>query len=106
MFEPVPSGNQRSNYIREIEEEKYESCGLCVRLCPMNALEIKDKKVIFNPDCCIGCGVCFHKCPTGAIYLKHRHKDQKFLKDLREQAYRLLKERGNKPLEIFKKHSL
>ena len=68
----VPRGHQPSNYIREADEEKCTGCGVCVRSCPMNALELEDKKVIFNPDRCIGCGACARTCEelrVGAIIL-------------------------------------
>ena len=102
---PEIVGHQRSNYIRDIDNEKCIGCGLCVKRCPMKALELEDKKVVFKPDLCIGCGVCVHKCPEEAIFLIKRDEEQTFPKDPREQVYLFLKERGHDPAEIFRKNS-
>ncbi|MFX1324840.1 MAG: 4Fe-4S binding protein, partial [Promethearchaeota archaeon] len=102
----VPRGHQPSNYIREVNEKNCIMCGLCARLCPMNALKVNDKNLIFDPNRCIGCGICAHKCKHGAAYLIHRDGEQDFPKDPREQAIRFLKERGMNPNEIFKKNLL
>jgi len=100
----LPRGHQPSSYIREMDEEKCIGCGVCVRRCPMNALELKDKKVIFTPERCIGCGVCINKCPQDASCLEYRGENQDYPKNPRETAERFLKERGKEPMEVFKKN--
>jgi len=61
--------------------EKCQGCGLCVKRCPMNALNLvshpaannKSGKVAASiPDLCIGCGICAYKCPSGSLTLKSR----------------------------------
>lgn len=42
------------------------NCGLCVRLCPMGAIEPKDVRRYIN--ICIKCGACIKGCPKGARY--------------------------------------
>jgi len=102
----IPRGHQPSNYIREINEDECIGCGVCVNRCPMNALELKDKKVIFEPERCIGCGVCVYKCNQDAIYLVHREKEENIPKNGTEQVIRYFTERGQDPSEAFKKNSL
>jgi electron transport complex protein RnfB len=100
-----PKGHQPSNYIREMDEEKCKACGVCVKFCPMNALELKDEKVLYNPDLCIGCGVCVHKCPNDACWLVKREDEQDIPENPREEVVRMLKERGLNPAEVFEKNA-
>lgn len=70
-----------SNYILEISPESCKACGLCVKRCPMDAIQLKysdkagnkfSKAAALDPDLCLGCGVCAHKCPTGSLTLVQR----------------------------------
>lgn len=100
----IPRGHQKSNYLRAIREEDCIGCGVCVKSCPMNALELEDKKVIFEAERCLGCGVCVHKCKQNATYLKHREVEQDIPKDGREQVTRYLTERGLDHNESFRRN--
>ena len=52
----------------EINADKCKSCGLCQKVCPVNAIEgeARDKRVI-NQEKCIKCGTCLASCPFKAI---------------------------------------
>ena len=39
------------------------SCGKCVTTCPTNALEIENKKVLWNKEKCVNCDACIKTCP-------------------------------------------
>ena len=41
-------------------------CGLCRRVCPYGAVEIREKKAFFL-EFCTSCGSCLEVCPTGAL---------------------------------------
>ncbi len=49
----------------------YSCLGLgdCIKMCPFDALELKDNLVIVNGLRCIGCGKCTHACPRGLLEL-------------------------------------
>jgi heterodisulfide reductase subunit A len=53
--------------------EKCKACGLCVKVCPYNALTLnKDQKRIeIIEAACGGCGTCAAECPFGALTQKH-----------------------------------
>jgi len=56
-----------------IIEEKCTGCGLCIRACPFDALEIVDKKAVVNEKCTL-CGLCVGSCRFEAIVLPERDR--------------------------------
>ncbi len=72
----------------EIIKEKCDLSYSCVRVCPVNAIEVKINKDYARiiPERCIGCGSCTSVCPQDAI---------RFL-DSKEQTKKLLKEKSKK----------
>ena len=73
--------HDKSNYLVKTDPETCKACGLCVRRCPMDALQMKfstkapnkyHKAVVLNEDLCIGCGVCVHKCKQKSIVLERK----------------------------------
>ncbi len=38
-------------------------CGLCVAICPVNAIDYSNGKFAINQEFCINCGICFACCP-------------------------------------------
>ena len=54
----------------EVNSEKCFSCGSCVALCPVEAIQLtKDSTVEFNKEKCLGntCSICVDACPARAI---------------------------------------
>ncbi|MBI4596479.1 MAG: 4Fe-4S binding protein [Candidatus Tectomicrobia bacterium] len=93
----VQKSFQPSNYMVEMDTESCKGCGLCVKRCPMGALELVEKLLRLKPDLCIGCGVCAYKCPTQSLGLVHREKEQDFPLNGRDWIYRMGMERGRDP---------
>ena len=52
----------------KIDENKCDACGSCVEVCPVEAIELKDKAKV-KEDECIDCGTCVDECPNEAIEL-------------------------------------
>jgi len=52
-----------------LDQEKCTGCGICVDVCPVNAITLNDIAEI-DKDTCTGCGICLNVCPTQAISLK------------------------------------
>jgi NAD-dependent dihydropyrimidine dehydrogenase PreA subunit len=51
-----------------IDYELCTGCGDCVLVCPVEALALQDKHVVFaHPEDCQYCGDCEELCPAGAI---------------------------------------
>ncbi len=53
----------------EINENKCGLCGLCLKICPYNAITIELDKISVDKFKCKGCGTCASICPTNAIDL-------------------------------------
>jgi len=53
----------------EIDENKCGLCGLCLKICPYNAITMEADKVSIDKFKCKGCGTCVSICPTNAIDL-------------------------------------
>lgn len=45
------------------------ACGLCVDVCPVEAIKVDDVAVI-DPDECTDCGTCVDECPQECIKLE------------------------------------
>lgn len=68
----------------EVNRDRCDACGMCVKACPVNAIEIKEfetrggtvLKADVNKALCLGCGVCSATCPKAAIVVKGFTFDQ------------------------------
>lgn len=70
MLHPV----QTTAFIPKVNIESCTSCGRCVKVCPIGALEKTDTGVKVNEDICLGCGVCVRSCFKKSMHLESREK--------------------------------
>ncbi len=70
-----------SNYVVHVTPDTCKACGLCIKRCPMDAIQLvysqrasnKYRKAVkVNTELCIGCGVCVYKCKSKSIILKRK----------------------------------
>ena len=68
--------------ISEVHPEKCSGCGICVPLCPYDAIALREwgghSRANIEMSACKGCGVCTSACPSGAIVLHGYEEDQIF----------------------------
>ena len=88
-----------SNYRVTVNQSTCVGCGLCIKRCPMEALNLLDEPSVkgrktavtdkdgkqreianktgkvakLNPERCIGCGVCVYKCLSQSLMLTRNH---------------------------------
>ena len=48
-------------------EDSCIGCGLCAKLCPDSAIELRDKRPVWVKERCVICLSCLHHCPRFAI---------------------------------------
>lgn len=53
------------------DEESCMHCGMCVAMCPVDALSVaaKTRMVLFDEDKCSACGMCVRICPVRAMFV-------------------------------------
>lgn len=85
-------------FIRETEAGKCTGCGVCVEVCPVEALIMKDEIAVIEADWCIGCGVCIGKCSSQAarIVIRPDKRDEKPAINFQKLHETILEEKGLK----------
>ena len=51
----------------KVDSELCTGCGVCIDICPTNAIVLKDEKAFIMNDLCRNCKKCVRACPSEAI---------------------------------------
>jgi heterodisulfide reductase subunit A len=60
----------------EVDNNVCVGCGICVPMCPFQALSMEGDKLNIIKALCKGCGTCSVACPTGALQQSHFKNEQ------------------------------
>ena len=71
---------EKEGVVAVVNEASCVACQNCIRVCPYNAIELKDictrggevirRVASVNPGLCTGCGTCTPSCPSRSIELQ------------------------------------
>jgi heterodisulfide reductase subunit A len=62
--------------VAKVSNNLCTGCGMCVAVCPYDALALKDAKAVVNEVLCEGCGTCTATCLRSAIQVKNLTQHQ------------------------------
>ena len=51
----------------QVDTEKCTGCGICVDVCPVEAIKLENDKAKIDNDTCMDCGACIGECPNDAL---------------------------------------
>ena len=54
----------------QVNENQCTGCSRCMKVCPTEAIRIREGIAQISESRCIDCGKCFKVCPTRAVYVK------------------------------------
>lgn len=77
---PRPLDFWAANYFAVLDPDKCTLCGLCAKMCQVDAIAVKKKnkkikEIQLNVKKCIGCGNCVAACKFGALSLVKKDKE-------------------------------
>jgi uncharacterized Fe-S center protein len=75
--------------------DRCTGCGECEIICPVKAIQIKNKKSVLDSSKCTGCASCLAACPTMAMFIDIKAGDE-VQEKMVEYSYAVLKEKKGK----------
>ena len=64
------------NELAVVDSQKCSGCGICVRICPVEAIRLKKRGkkhlAVIEESACLDCKLCFTRCPEYAIGMVRR----------------------------------
>jgi len=58
--------------LAKVDPDNCIGCQTCVRVCPVKAIKVENRKAVVNIERCSGCAACEQRCPQYAIAMIKR----------------------------------
>ncbi len=90
-----PHAFEPSRFEARVKNGDCTGCGVCAdERCPMKAIEMKEDIAFVHAEKCIGCGLCVTGCPVDAIELVERKQRPAVPATIQEMGAKVLQEKG------------
>lgn len=83
-----------------IDLQKCNHCGICMLLCPVNAISKNGERMQIDQDTCNGCLHCYDKCPKRAVKTKWTRNNDLQIR-MADSVFALTKAIGSRKIGIF-----
>ena len=67
--DPCPASRVSTPFVASLNQDTCTGCGICLKRCQMDAIQLHKGMAWVDTDRCIGCGLCVSTCPTASFYL-------------------------------------
>ena len=61
------SSTDAGGRVRKVCQVGCTGCGICEKVCPVEAVKVENNLAFINPDKCVECGICADNCPQDTI---------------------------------------
>lgn len=59
----------KARRVAVVDDELCDQCGLCMPLCPPEAIHLTRRGLVIDAAACTGCVKCIAPCPVGALWM-------------------------------------
>ena len=87
---------QHADVRPKVNEEKCKACGLCIKWCPKDAIQIYDGAARIDVEKCYGCGECIATCRYHAIKSSFKNTSESLQERMAEYALGAVKDKKGK----------
>lgn len=89
----------------QVDAHACVGCGICAKVCPTEAITLKNRKSVVSAERCLACGNCNQRCPAYAVTLVKLDEPRRVGVAVPEKARahvdRLCREAGFHPSQVL-----
>jgi len=66
-IQQLEKGGKTGTMVAKVDSENCTGCGICVDICPAEAISLENDLAVVDEQTCTACGLCVDECPNEAI---------------------------------------